>query len=67
MLTLIPHPSPNFDARPPGTLIDTVVIHYTDMISTAASLERLCDPFYKVSSHYLIDEGGGNLSIGNRT
>ena len=58
MLKIIHHPSPNFDDRPLRTLIDTVVLHYTDMPSTATSLERLSDPLYKVSSHYLIDEDG---------
>ena len=58
MLTIIQHPSPNFDDRPCGTNIDTVVLHYTDMVSASASLERLCDPVYKVSSHYLLDEDG---------
>lgn len=51
-------PSPNFDERPPNTVIDTVVLHYTDMKSAALSLERLCDPLSKVSAHYLIDEDG---------
>ncbi|MGY6634056.1 MAG: N-acetylmuramoyl-L-alanine amidase [Alkalilacustris sp.] len=35
-----------------------VVLHYTDMDSTAAALDRLCDPAAEVSAHYLIDEDG---------
>ncbi len=58
MTAIIPHPSPNFDDRPLNTVISTAVIHYTDMPSAAASLQRLCDPLHKVSSHYLIDEDG---------
>ena len=58
MLRLLPHLSPNFDDRPQGTIIDTVVLHYTDMPSASVSLQRLCDPVYKVSSHYLIDQDG---------
>jgi N-acetylmuramoyl-L-alanine amidase len=51
-------PSPNFDARPDGTDIDMLVLHYTGMRSAAAALERLCDPEARVSAHYLIDEDG---------
>lgn len=58
MLLLIPYPSPNFDDRPPNTDINTVVLHYTDLESSAVSLQRLCDPVFKVSSHYLIGEEG---------
>jgi N-acetylmuramoyl-L-alanine amidase len=58
MLNLIHYPSSNFDDRPPNTVISTVVLHYTDLESTTASLQRLCDPDYKVSAHYLINENG---------
>jgi N-acetylmuramoyl-L-alanine amidase len=52
------HPSPNFDARPAGTPVDMVVIHYTDMESAEDALARLRDPAAGVSAHYLIDEDG---------
>lgn len=55
---LIPYPSPNFNERPNGTVIDTIVIHYTDMETADLSLKRLCDLEAKVSSHYLIDIDG---------
>lgn len=49
-------PSPNFNER---TLpISMVVIHYTEMESAEAALERLCDPEAGVSAHYLISNGG---------
>lgn len=51
-------PSPNFNDRPPHTLIDVIVIHYTAMPSARASIQRLCDPSFSVSCHYLIDEDG---------
>jgi len=35
-----------------------VVIHYTEMASAEAAIERLCDPAAKVSAHYLIAEDG---------
>jgi N-acetylmuramoyl-L-alanine amidase len=51
-------PSPNFGARPTGTRIDLVVLHYTGMKSAKDALDRLCDPEAEVSAHYLIDENG---------
>ena len=50
--------SPNFDARPAGTPIDILVVHYTGMRSADEALDRLVDPAAKVSAHYLIDEDG---------
>lgn len=50
--------SPNFDDRPEGVRIDTLVLHYTGMKTGKEALERLCDPEAKVSAHYLIDEDG---------
>ncbi len=49
-------PSRNFNER---TLpISMVVIHYTEMESAEAALDRLCDPGAGVSAHYLISEAG---------
>lgn len=56
--TIVERPSPNFDDRPAGTPVDTLVLHYTGLPSAAAALDRLCDPAAKVSAHYLIDEDG---------
>lgn len=50
--------SPNFNERPKGTLIDTIIIHYTGMKTAVEAIERLCNPESKVSSHYVIDEDG---------
>lgn len=50
--------SPNHDARPPGQLIDILLLHYTGMRGADAALDRLCDPSAKVSAHYLVDEDG---------
>ena len=49
-------PSPNWNAR--QLPISMVVIHYTGMESAGAALERLCDPDFGVSAHYMIDEDG---------
>ncbi len=51
-------PSPNHDARPTGQTVDILLLHYTDMESAEAALERLCDPSAKVSAHYCVDEDG---------
>ncbi len=51
-------PSPNHDARPPATPIDTLVLHYTGMRSAQAALDRLRDPAALVSSHYVVEEDG---------
>jgi len=51
-------PSPNQDERAPGLATDILLLHYTGMSSTAAALERLCDPVARVSSHYVVDESG---------
>ena len=51
-------PSPNQDERPPGTPIDTLVLHYTGMRSAADAIDRLRDPAARVSSHYVVEEDG---------
>jgi N-acetylmuramoyl-L-alanine amidase len=57
-MTLRDHPSPNHDARPADTPIDTLVLHYTGMPTGAAALGRLCDASAKVSAHYVVEEDG---------
>ena len=58
MVRFVDRPSPNHDARPPGQAVDILLLHYTDMASAEAALERLCDPGAKVSAHYCVDEDG---------
>ena len=48
--------SPNWDER--ALPISMVVLHYTEMETPEAALERMCDPETKVSAHYLITEAG---------
>jgi N-acetyl-anhydromuramyl-L-alanine amidase AmpD len=52
------YPCSNFDERPPGIVIDTVVIHATVLSSVAEVIRHFCDPNSKVSSHYTIDRDG---------
>ena len=51
-------PSPNHDARPDGTPIDTLVLHYTGMQDAAGAIARLCDQAAAVSAHYVVEEDG---------
>jgi len=51
-------PSPNFNDRPKGVTIDSIIIHYTGMETASAALDRLCDAQSEVSAHYTIDEDG---------
>ncbi len=50
--------SPNFNDRPKGIRIDTIVLHYTDTESLEESLEYLTREEHQVSAHYLIDTDG---------
>jgi N-acetylmuramoyl-L-alanine amidase len=49
--------SPNFDSRQ-GQAIDTLIFHYTDMLSAEAAIAHLCNEQAKVSAHYVISEAG---------
>ncbi len=57
-MDIIKRPSPNYDSRPDGQVIDLVVLHYTGMKSGPMALERLCDPAAKVSAHFLVEDDG---------
>ena len=57
MINFIEKPSPSYNSR--GNFkIDKIIIHYTDMPSCEASLDRMCDKKNEVSAHYLIDTDG---------
>jgi N-acetylmuramoyl-L-alanine amidase len=56
-------PSPNHDARPAETPIDTIILHYTGMRSAREAIDRLRDPAARVSSHYVVDEDGSVLRL----
>ena len=55
---LILRDSPNQRDRANGSLIDTLILHYTGMQSGAEAIDRLCDPASEVSSHYVVEEDG---------
>lgn len=52
------HPSPNFGGRRAGLTPSLIVVHYTAMASAEVALNRLCDPAFEVSAHYLIGRDG---------
>jgi N-acetylmuramoyl-L-alanine amidase len=56
-------PSPNHDARPDGTRIDMLVLHYTGMRSGEAAIARLRDPGARVSAHYVVEEDGSVVRL----
>ncbi|AKH42512.1 N-acetylmuramoyl-L-alanine amidase [Altererythrobacter atlanticus] len=49
-------PSPNWDER--SLPVTMAVLHYTEMESAEAALDRLTDPEAKVSAHYLVSQDG---------
>ena len=52
-------PSPNRDGRPEDAgPIDTLVLHYTGMVSAEAALARLTDPGARVGAHWCVGEDG---------
>ncbi len=52
-------PSPNKNARPTGTKINTIVLHHTASRATATNTGKFfTDPASKVSAHYTIDRTG---------
>ncbi len=50
--------SPNCRERDPGSIVDTLVLHYTGMQTGQAAIDRLRDPQAQVSSHYVVEEDG---------
>ncbi len=50
--------SPNFDSRPEGVVVDTVVIHSTVIPTLEKTTEAFQRPASKVSAHYSIGKDG---------
>ena len=51
--------SSNCGPRRDGLAPSLIVIHYTAMQTAQAAIERLCDPAFEVSAHYVIANAGG--------
>jgi N-acetylmuramoyl-L-alanine amidase len=52
------YPSPNFNERPKGVVIDTVVLHATALNTLQEVVDTFADPESQVSAHYTIDRDG---------
>lgn len=50
--------SKNFNLRPDGIIISSIVIHFTEMDNFLEAIDRLTNPYYKTSSHYIIRKDG---------
>ena len=57
-MRIIENPSPNYSERKSGTVIDTVVLHYTGMKSADEAMTRMKNSHAEVSAHYCINENG---------
>lgn len=54
----------NFDPhKREKKLLKYIIIHYTGMKKQSEAIKRLCDPKYKVSSHYFIKNNGEVLNL----
>lgn len=58
MSQVLSRPSKNFNERPPGVLIDCVVMHSTASRDTQQDIAWLCNPHSEASSHVVIDRDG---------
>lgn len=56
-------PSPNHGERRGRAAPDCIVLHYTGMVDGPSAVARLCDPAAEVSSHYVVEEGGGIVQL----
>lgn len=51
-------PSPNFNARPEGTVIDTIVLHHTANSSLTGVVRWFANPESRVSAHFTVGKDG---------
>jgi N-acetylmuramoyl-L-alanine amidase len=56
------HPSPNFNERPTGIAVDTIVVHATVFDTLEEVISHFSRPDSQVSSHYTIDRDGTVIS-----
>ena len=63
-MKIIFKPSPNFELKAKRR-IKYIIIHYTNLPSTQASLKHLLNKRNKVSAHYLLDQKGKIYSLVN--
>lgn len=57
-MEIIWRPSPNFDARPEGGAVDTIVVHATVFDTLEETCRHFENPESRVAAHYTIDRDG---------
>ena len=57
-MNIIWRPSPNFDARPQGLAVDTIVVHATVFDTLEETCRHFEKPESRVAAHYTIDRDG---------
>lgn len=62
-----PPSSPNKNARPDGSKVTMLILHYTDTKTTQEALDILCAPERKVSAHYVLEENGNIIPLVDET
>lgn len=55
---MVYYPSPNYNARPAGTVIDTIVLHHTAGTSLISTCKWFAMTESQVSAHYTIGKDG---------
>jgi N-acetylmuramoyl-L-alanine amidase/AmpD protein len=50
--------SPNFGKRPKGAVVDTIVVHSTDISTLESTTKWFCDTKSQVSAHFTIGKDG---------
>ena len=56
-------PSPNWDERPQGVAINTIVLHATATATGQEAVNAFRDPASKRSSHFVIDRNGAVIEM----
>ena len=51
-------PSPNFNQRPSGAIVDTIVVHSTAQHSLENTVKVFQDPLSRVSAHFVVGKDG---------
>lgn len=62
-MKIIENPSYNFSNRKKDAKINSIVLHYTGMVSMEAAINRMRNPDYEVSSHYCVDTNGDIIQL----
>lgn len=56
-------PSPNYNARPAGTIVNCVVLHATATATGQEAVNSFLNPKSETSSHFIIDRNGAVIEM----